>query len=37
MAKLNKRTVDQAGPEKSDYFLWDDELPGFRAARVFIR
>ncbi|AZO17349.1 DUF4102 domain-containing protein [Mesorhizobium sp. M2A.F.Ca.ET.043.05.1.1] len=34
MAKLNKRTVDQAGPEKSDYFLWDDELPGF-GLRVF--
>jgi len=34
MAKLNKRTVDQAGPGKSDYFLWDDELPGF-GLRVF--
>lgn len=33
-AKLNKRTVDQVGPEKSDYFLWDDELPGF-GLRVF--
>ncbi len=34
MAKLNKRTVDQAKAGNKDYFIWDDELPGF-GLRVF--
>ena len=29
MGKLSKRTVDQATPRDADYFIWDDELPGF--------
>ena len=29
MAKLNKRTVDAAGPRERDYALWDDDLPRF--------
>src|SRR6202162_518830 len=29
MAKLSKRTVDAAETRSSDYFIWDDELPGF--------
>ena len=29
MAKLSKRVVDQAEPGAADYFIWDDELPGF--------
>lgn len=29
MGKLSKRTVDQATPQDADYFIWDDELPGF--------
>ena len=34
MAKLNKRSVDQAEAGEKDYFIWDDELPGF-GLRVF--
>jgi len=34
MTRLSKRSVDQAGPSEADYFLWDDELPGF-GLRVF--
>ena len=29
MAKLTKRTVDAAKPQERDYFVWDNELPGF--------
>ncbi|HJU20475.1 MAG TPA: tyrosine-type recombinase/integrase [Stellaceae bacterium] len=34
MAKLTKRTVDTARPEEREFFLWDDDLPGF-GLRVF--
>jgi integrase len=34
MAKLSKRIVDAAETRSSDYFIWDEELPGF-ALRVF--
>lgn len=34
MAKLSKRSVDQAEAGEKDYFIWDDELPGF-GLRVF--
>jgi hypothetical protein len=34
MAKLSKRTVDAAETRSSDYFIWDDELPGF-GLRIF--
>jgi integrase len=29
MPKLTKRTVDAAKPETKDYFIWDDEMPGY--------
>lgn len=29
MPKLTKRVVDAAEKRESEYFLWDDELPGF--------
>lgn len=34
MTKLSKRIVDQAEKAATDYFLWDEELPGF-GLRVF--
>ncbi len=34
MVKLTKRTVDAAKAEAKDYFIWDDDLPGF-GLRVF--
>ncbi len=34
MAKLSKRIVDQTEIGAADYFIWDDELPGF-GLRVF--
>lgn len=34
MARLTKRIVDAADIREKDYFIWDDELPGF-GLRVF--
>lgn len=34
MAKLTKRTVDALSVTGKDYFVWDDEIPGF-GLRVF--
>jgi integrase len=35
VAKLSKRIVDQVKAGAADYFIWDDELPGF-GLRVFV-
>lgn len=35
MAKLTKRVVDAAAAREKDYFIWDDDLPGF-GLRVFV-
>jgi integrase len=29
MPKITKRHVDSLKPKKNDYFIWDDDLPGF--------
>ena len=34
MSKITKRTVDAAKTRDKDYFIWDDDLPGF-GLRVF--
>jgi len=34
MPKLTKRTVDAAIAQSTEYFIWDDELPGF-GLRIF--
>jgi len=34
MTRLTKRTVDAAKPSGRDYFLWDEDMPGF-GLRVF--
>jgi integrase len=34
MAKLSKRVIDAADIRDTDYFIWDDELPGF-GVRIF--
>lgn len=35
MTKLTKRLVDSAESRDKDYFIWDDDLPGF-GLRVFV-
>lgn len=35
MTKLSKRVVDAAQARDKDYFIWDDDLPGF-GLRVFV-
>jgi hypothetical protein len=34
MPKPTKRVVEAAGARDVDYFIWDDDLPGFRI-RIF--
>jgi hypothetical protein len=34
MTKLSKRIINQIEAGEKDYFIWDDELPGF-GLRVF--
>lgn len=34
MPRLTKRVVDALEPQPNDYFIWDDEVPGF-GVRVF--
>ena len=34
MTRLTKRIVDAAEPREKDYFVWDDDLPGY-GLRVF--
>lgn len=29
MPKLTKRVIDAAEIQAAEYFIWDDELPGF--------
>jgi hypothetical protein len=29
MSKITKRVIDAAKPDSVDYFLWDDEMPGY--------
>ena len=29
MPKLTKRTIDATEPQATEYFLWDEGIPGF--------
>ena len=29
MPRLSKRVVDAAAPAEKDYFIWDEDIPGF--------